>query len=63
MEFAFVHTGQHYDYEMSWVFLEELGLPKPHESFALENCNPAAQIGEMMMKLERALEAGGPRSC
>jgi UDP-N-acetylglucosamine 2-epimerase (non-hydrolysing) len=56
VDFAFIHTGQHYDYEMSQVFLEKLGLPKPHESFALENNNPAAQIGEMMIKLEGSLE-------
>jgi len=55
-DFVFIHTGQHYDYEMSQVFLAELSLPKPHESFALENSNPAAQIGEMMIKLEKSLE-------
>jgi len=54
--FIFIHTGQHYDYEMSQIFLEELGLPKPHESFVLENTNPVAQVGEMMIKLEKALE-------
>ena len=25
-----VHTGQHYDYDMSKSFFEALGLPKPH---------------------------------
>jgi len=59
VDFVFVHTGQHYDYEMSQSFLEELGLPKPHETFVLENSNPSAQIGEMMIKLERFL--GGLR--
>ena len=29
-----VHSGQHYDYEMSKVFFEELGLPKAVNSFA-----------------------------
>jgi len=56
IDFIFIHTGQHYDYEMSKIFLEELGLPKPNESFVLENSNPAARIGEMMIKLEKALE-------
>jgi len=56
IDFTFIHTGQHYDYEMSKVFLEELGLPRPDESFMLENNNPATQIGEMMIKLEKALE-------
>jgi UDP-N-acetylglucosamine 2-epimerase (non-hydrolysing) len=56
LDFFFVHTGQHYDYEMSRVFIEELGLPEPSISFELENSNPAAQIGEMMIKLEKAIE-------
>jgi UDP-N-acetylglucosamine 2-epimerase (non-hydrolysing) len=56
VEFVFVHSGQHYDYEMSQVFIEELGLPRPHESFKLDNSNPTSQMGEMMIKLEKALE-------
>lgn len=56
VEYTFVNTGQHYDYEMNQIFIEELGLPKPHESFRLENNNPASQIGEMMIKLEKSLE-------
>ncbi|RLG81950.1 MAG: UDP-N-acetylglucosamine 2-epimerase (non-hydrolyzing) [Thermoprotei archaeon] len=55
-DFSFVHTGQHYDYEMNKVFIEELDLPEPDASFILENKNPAAQIGEMMIKLERVIE-------
>ena len=60
-DFVFIHTGQHYDYEMSRIFIDQLELPKPHESFMLENSNPAAQIGEMMIKLEKALEKYGGR--
>jgi UDP-N-acetylglucosamine 2-epimerase (non-hydrolysing) len=56
VEFIFIHSGQHYDYEMSQVFIEELGLPRPHESFKLDNSNPASQMGEMMIKLEKVLE-------
>jgi len=56
IEFTFIHMGRHYDYEMSQVFIEELGLSKPHESFKLDNSNPASQIGEMIIKLEKALE-------
>jgi UDP-N-acetylglucosamine 2-epimerase (non-hydrolysing) len=56
-EFIFIHTGQHYDYEMSKIFVEELALPRPNESFTLESTNPAAQIGEMMIMLEKALES------
>jgi UDP-N-acetylglucosamine 2-epimerase (non-hydrolysing) len=53
--FIFIHTGQHYDYNMSRQFIAELGLPEPDISFRLENHKPAAQIGEMMVKLERVL--------
>ena len=59
LNFSFIHTGQHYDYEMSRVFIEELELPEPHASFMLENTNPAAQVGEMMIKLEKTLERLG----
>jgi UDP-N-acetylglucosamine 2-epimerase (non-hydrolysing) len=55
-EFMLIHTGQHYDYEMSQIFIEELNLPKPHKSFVLENSNPAAQVGEMMIRLKKVLE-------
>jgi len=40
IHFALIHTGQHYDYQMSKVFIDELELPKPHDSFILENKNP-----------------------
>jgi UDP-N-acetylglucosamine 2-epimerase (non-hydrolysing) len=55
VEFVFIHSGQYYDYEMSQVFMEKLGLSRPHESFKLENNNPASQMGEMLIKLERVL--------
>jgi len=55
IDFAFIHTGQHYDYEMSKIFIEELKLPKPDWSFMLKNRKPASQIGEMMTKLEKVL--------
>jgi len=55
INFVFIHTGQHYNYNMSMQFIAELGLPEPDISFKLENHKPAAQIGEMMVKLEKSL--------
>lgn len=56
IEFIFIHSGQHYDFEMSKVFIDELELPEPYASFTLEGRNPAAQIGEIMIKLEAILK-------
>jgi len=56
LDFIFIHTGQHYDYEMSKIFIKELELPTPLTSFMLNKSNPAAQIGEMMIKLEKTLK-------
>lgn len=53
--FHFIHTGQHYDYNMSLQFIKELDLPKPDYSFKLTNKKPASQIGEMMTKLDKTL--------
>lgn len=56
VKFAFIFTGQHYDYEMSIRFVEELGLPAPTSLLKLKSHKPASQIGEIMVGLERILE-------
>jgi len=60
-DFVFVHTGQHYDYEMSRCFIEELELPEPKYGLKLERRNPPSQIGEMMLKLEHVLIKEKPK--
>ncbi|MCD6381067.1 MAG: UDP-N-acetylglucosamine 2-epimerase (non-hydrolyzing) [Candidatus Odinarchaeota archaeon] len=57
IEYTYIHTGQHYDYELSLKFIEDLNLPMPDIKFKLENREPAAQMGEMMLKLGRALNS------
>jgi UDP-N-acetylglucosamine 2-epimerase len=37
-----VHTGQHYDRELSDVFVEELGLPEPRYRLGLHTADPSA---------------------
>jgi UDP-N-acetylglucosamine 2-epimerase (non-hydrolysing) len=61
IEFVFIHTGQHYDYNMSRQFIVELELPEPEYSFELKNHKPAAQIGEMMIKLEKTMSKVNPK--
>jgi len=50
-----IHTGQHYDYEMSRVFLEELGLPPIDYHLDVGSGTQAEQTGRAMIKIERVL--------
>ena len=48
-----VHTGQHYDANMSDAFLDELGLPAPAVSLGVGSGTHAEQTGKVMMAYER----------
>jgi UDP-GlcNAc3NAcA epimerase len=51
-----VHTGQHYDRELSEVFLEELGLPEPRHRLNLHTADPDV----MQPEIERAIRRESP---
>ncbi len=51
-----IFTGQHYDYEMSLQFIEQLGLPKPDYSLKITHSEPPTQIGEIIKKLPKIFE-------
>src|SRR5436190_13915635 len=48
-----VHTGQHYDYQMSEVFLRELGLPAPDLHLRIGSGTHAEQTSGVMLAYER----------
>lgn len=48
----FVHTGQHYDAEMSSVFLDELGMPQPDIYLGVGSGSHAEQTGRVMEAFE-----------
>ena len=48
-----VHTGQHYDANMSDAFFRDLGLPKPHFHLEVGSGTHAEQTGGVMMAYER----------
>lgn len=47
-----VHTGQHYDYEMSQTFFEELDLPQPHFFLSVGSGTHAQQTARIMTEFE-----------
>jgi UDP-N-acetylglucosamine 2-epimerase (non-hydrolysing) len=57
---ALVHTGQHYDSNMSDVFLDELGLPKPLHHLGIGSGSHAEQTGGVMIAYEKVCVSDRP---
>jgi UDP-N-acetylglucosamine 2-epimerase (non-hydrolysing) len=54
-EHVIIHTGQHYDYEMSEVFFKDFQLPKPDIDLGVGSGSSCFQIGEILKRLDRSL--------
>lgn len=59
-EEVLVHSGQHYDRELSQVFFEELGVPAPAVNLEVGSGSHAAQTATIMTRLEPVLEEAAP---
>jgi UDP-N-acetylglucosamine 2-epimerase (non-hydrolysing)/UDP-GlcNAc3NAcA epimerase len=50
-----IHTGQHYDDELSRIFFEELGIPAPDRQLAIHDGTNTSQTARMLAALEPEL--------
>jgi UDP-N-acetylglucosamine 2-epimerase (non-hydrolysing) len=50
-----IHSGQHYDFEMSKVFFNELDLPDPLYNLGIGSGSQATQTARMMMRAEKII--------
>ena len=55
-----VHTGQHYDYEMSQAFFEELDMPKPDFFLEAGSGSHAVQTAKIMVSYEEVCREDQP---
>src|SRR5258708_10088445 len=55
-----IHTGQHYDQEMSDVFFEELLIPRPDVNLGIGGLSNLEQVSQMMLALKPIFEKQKP---
>ncbi len=55
-----IHTGQHYDENMSNVFFDQLGMRKPNYLLSLGGGSHGAQTGNMMIAIEEIVQKEKP---
>ncbi len=55
IEEVLVHTGQHYDENMSKIFFEELGIPEPRYNLEISGGTHGAMTGRMLEAVEKVL--------
>lgn len=60
LDLVTIHTGQHYDANMSAVFFEQLKMQKPHYMLSIGGGNHGNQTGRMMVEIEQIVEKEQP---
>lgn len=56
-----IHTGQHYDFELSASFFEAFGIPEPSDFLGVGGRSRASQIGGALEALDSLFATGRPR--
>ncbi len=62
-QFRLIHTGQHYDRNMSESFFEQLGIPEPDINLGAGSGSQANQTAQIMIGYENAIKAWKPDVC
>ncbi len=60
IEEIIIHTGQHYDTNMSAIFFNEMEIPKPKYNLAINGLGHGAMTGQMLEKIEEILQIEKP---
>lgn len=60
VKLVIIHTGQHYDFEMSDIFFRQLNLPNVDYHLGIGSDSQAAQVGRMMIELEKIFTKESP---
>ena len=60
LELVTVHTGQHYDKNMSQVFFDQLGMKKPDYKLDLGGGSHGEQTGKMLIEIEKVIFSEEP---
>jgi UDP-GlcNAc3NAcA epimerase len=62
IEEIIIHTGQHYDTNMSGVFFNEMEIPKPKYNLDINGLSHGAMTGQMLEKIESILQKENPNA-
>jgi UDP-N-acetylglucosamine 2-epimerase (non-hydrolysing) len=60
LSFKLIHTGQHYDYEMSKIFFDDLGIPEPDIYLNVGSASHAVQTAKIMIEFESVISNEKP---
>lgn len=58
LAFTLIHTGQHFDHNMSKIFFDQMGIPKPDIQMELPEGLPSEKLGKLFSNLKAVIHSG-----